>query len=78
VLGCRQFGPGDGHSVTGLATAASTTREGVEQSRIAADDLARMSGSLQRLVGQFRYWPHALRWCGGGTAARQRGCDTGI
>jgi methyl-accepting chemotaxis protein len=46
---------GIAHSVTTVATAAANTSAGVEQSRQAADELARMSGSLQRLVGQFRY-----------------------
>jgi len=42
-------------NITGVAEAAETTNGGVEESRRAAEDLARMSGELSQLVGQFRY-----------------------
>jgi methyl-accepting chemotaxis protein len=42
-------------NITGVAAAASTTTEGVAQTRVAAGDLARMSGELQTLVQRFRY-----------------------
>ena len=42
-------------NITGVATAASTTTEGVSQTRTAAEELARMSGDLQVLVQRFRY-----------------------
>ncbi len=42
-------------NITGVAAAASETAEGVVQSQVATADLARMSGELQRLVGQFTY-----------------------
>jgi methyl-accepting chemotaxis protein len=42
-------------NITGVATAAQTTSEGVNEARRTAEDLARMSGDLQQLVGQFRY-----------------------
>ena len=42
-------------NITGVATAASTTTEGVSQTRSAAGELARMSSELQSLVQQFHY-----------------------
>jgi methyl-accepting chemotaxis protein len=42
-------------NITGVATAAETTTEGVTQARQAAGDLARMSSELQTLVQRFRY-----------------------
>ncbi|MCW2641707.1 MAG: putative methyl-accepting chemotaxis protein [Dactylosporangium sp.] len=42
-------------NITGVATAAQSTSAGVSESRRTAEDLARMSGDLQQLVGQFRY-----------------------
>jgi methyl-accepting chemotaxis protein len=42
-------------NITGVATAASMTTEGVTQTRQAAGDLARMSSELQTLVQRFRY-----------------------
>jgi methyl-accepting chemotaxis protein len=42
-------------NITGVAAAASTTTEGVAQTRVTAGDLARMSGELQTLVQRFRY-----------------------
>ena len=42
-------------TIAGVAAAASTTTEGVAQTRSAAVDLARMSGELQLLVQRFRY-----------------------
>jgi methyl-accepting chemotaxis protein len=40
-------------NITGVATAAQNTSAGVGESRRAAEDLARMSGELQQLVGRF-------------------------
>jgi len=42
-------------SITAVATAASSTREGVDEARTASADLARMSTDLQQLVNQFQY-----------------------
>jgi methyl-accepting chemotaxis protein len=42
-------------SITGVAHAASATTAGVAQTRQAAEELARMSGDLQKLVQRFRY-----------------------
>jgi methyl-accepting chemotaxis protein len=42
-------------NISGVATAASMTTEGVEQTRQAATELARMSSELQTLVERFRY-----------------------
>ncbi|RJK95903.1 methyl-accepting chemotaxis protein, partial [Vallicoccus soli] len=42
-------------SITGVATAAQVTTEGVGQSQQAVGELARMSSELQALVGRFRY-----------------------
>ena len=42
-------------NITGVATAAATTTEGVSQTRTAAEELARMSGDLQLLVQRFRF-----------------------
>ncbi|MGC9666992.1 methyl-accepting chemotaxis protein [Planosporangium sp. 12N6] len=42
-------------NITGVANAAQTTTAAVADSRRSAEELARMSGELQRLVGQFRY-----------------------
>jgi methyl-accepting chemotaxis protein len=42
-------------SITGVATAAATTTEGVQQTRDAAGELARMSSELQTLVQRFQY-----------------------
>ncbi len=41
-------------NVTGVAEAAQTTSAGVTQAQAASAELARMSGNLQRIVGQFR------------------------
>jgi methyl-accepting chemotaxis protein len=41
--------------VTGVAAAAATTTQGVEQTRAAAEGLATMSAELQQLVSRFRY-----------------------
>jgi methyl-accepting chemotaxis protein len=40
-------------NITGVATAAQSTSAGVSESRRTAEDLARMSGELQQLVGRF-------------------------
>ncbi|MCW2777595.1 MAG: putative methyl-accepting chemotaxis protein, partial [Frankiales bacterium] len=40
-------------SITNVASAAAATTSGVQRSREAAEDLARMSGDLRTLVGQF-------------------------
>ena len=42
-------------NITGVATAAAMTTEGVSQTRTAAEELARMSGALQAAVQRFRY-----------------------
>jgi methyl-accepting chemotaxis protein len=42
-------------NITGVATAAQSTSEGVNEARRTADDLALMTGELQQLVGRFRY-----------------------
>ncbi|RJK92447.1 methyl-accepting chemotaxis protein, partial [Vallicoccus soli] len=42
-------------SITGVATAAQVTNEGVEQSEQAVSELARMSSDLQALVTRFSY-----------------------
>jgi methyl-accepting chemotaxis protein len=42
-------------SITAVATAADSTRSGVEEARTAAVELARMSSDLQKLVTQFQY-----------------------
>jgi len=39
--------------VTGVAEAAQSTAQGAAQSQTAAGELARMSGGLQTLVGEF-------------------------
>jgi methyl-accepting chemotaxis protein len=41
-------------NITGVATAASSTTEGVSQTGQAAGELARMSSELQSLVQRFR------------------------
>jgi methyl-accepting chemotaxis protein len=40
-------------NISGVATAAALTTEGVSQTRVAAGELARMSAELQALVGRF-------------------------
>ncbi|GII23612.1 methyl-accepting chemotaxis protein [Planosporangium mesophilum] len=42
-------------NITRVATAAQSTSDGVNESRRTAEDLARMSGELQQLVGRFKY-----------------------
>lgn len=42
-------------NITGVASAAQNTAEGVSNSLTAANDLARMAGELQTLVGRFKY-----------------------
>jgi methyl-accepting chemotaxis protein len=42
-------------NITAVATAAQLTTEGVDESRRASEDLARMSSELQELVSRFRY-----------------------
>jgi methyl-accepting chemotaxis protein len=42
-------------NITGVATAAEVTTEGVAQSQQAVDELARMSTDLQSAVSRFRY-----------------------
>ncbi|WP_426514103.1 hypothetical protein ACPPVO_27865 [Dactylosporangium sp. McL0621] len=41
-------------NITGVARASQLTNDGVVQARTAADDLARMSGDLQRIVSRFQ------------------------
>jgi methyl-accepting chemotaxis protein len=41
-------------NITGVATAAQSTTEGVNEARRTAEDLARMSGELEQLVGRFK------------------------
>jgi methyl-accepting chemotaxis protein len=41
-------------NITGVATASDLTTEGVNESRRTADEVARMAGELQRVVGQFQ------------------------
>ena len=42
-------------NITGVATAATETTEGVTRTRVAAGELARMSSDLQLLVQRFTY-----------------------
>jgi methyl-accepting chemotaxis protein len=42
-------------NISGVATAAATTTEGVTQTRLAAGELSRMSSELQTLVQRFQY-----------------------
>ncbi len=42
-------------NITGVAAAAQTTSSGIQDTQLAAADLARMSAELQTLVGRFRY-----------------------
>ncbi|MDQ1676806.1 MAG: methyl-accepting chemotaxis protein, partial [Actinomycetota bacterium] len=42
-------------NITGVATAAEVTTEGVAQSQQAVAELARMSADLQTAVSRFRY-----------------------
>ena len=42
-------------SISGVAQAAGTAAAGVDQTRTAAGELARMAGDLQQLVSRFRY-----------------------
>jgi methyl-accepting chemotaxis protein len=42
-------------NITGVATAAAMTTEGVSQTRTAAGELARMSADLQTVVDRFRF-----------------------
>ena len=42
-------------SISAVATAADSTRDGLEEARTAAGELARMSANLQKLVLQFQY-----------------------
>jgi methyl-accepting chemotaxis protein len=54
----REAATGSGEiasNITGVATAASLTTEGVMQTRQAAGEPARMSSELQTLVERFRY-----------------------
>ena len=41
-------------TIAGVASAAGDTRDGVEQSGRAGEDLIRTTGELRRLVGRFR------------------------
>jgi len=43
------------HSVTGVADAARMTAAGVEETRSAASELAKMAAELEQIVGRFRY-----------------------
>ena len=42
-------------NISGVATAATTTSNGVQDTQNAVAELARMSNELQTLVGSFRY-----------------------
>ena len=42
-------------NISGVATAAQMTTQGVNDSQRASEDLARMSGELQSLIGRFRF-----------------------
>jgi methyl-accepting chemotaxis protein len=42
-------------NITGVAQAARSTTEGASNTKASADELARVSGDLQTLVGQFKY-----------------------
>ena len=42
------------NNITGVASAAQATTSGIDETRRAAEDLARMSSELQTLVGGFK------------------------